>query len=243
MSTAGKQLKGRAARLARLMPAGPSNAARTPFVFLIVVLLGGGLITLLMLNSSLNEGSFELSELKRKTTELTDEQQALQRDVDDRSAPDALERRARELGMVPGGGPAFIDTDGSVKGKPEKAEKPDADPSPGAGQEPPTVPPPADSTGQPTLGPSSSPAAAGRQAQQDTPPHQDRTSGQDQTTNQDQGPGQNQGSTQGQPQTQSRTQSGAQGQSQSELPEPQSGPQPALRSHTPAQPPQTPPGR
>ncbi|MEU9606690.1 cell division protein FtsL [Streptomyces sp. NPDC048057] len=226
MSTAGKQLRGRAARLARLMPAGPSNAARTPFVFLIVVLLGGGLITLLMLNSSLNEGSFELSELKRKTTELTDEQQALQRDVDDRSAPDALERRARELGMVPGGGPAFIDPDGTVKGEPGKAAKPDADPSPpGAEQEPPTVPPPADSTGQPTLGPSSSPAAAGPQAQQDTSPNQGQPTGQ------------------GQGQDQVQSQTGQTGQSQGPLPEPQTSPQPALRSHTSAQPPQTPPGR
>ncbi|MFE0421763.1 cell division protein FtsL [Streptomyces sp. NPDC058953] len=129
MSTAGKQLRGRAARLARLMPAGPSTAARTPFVLLVVVLLGGGLITLLLLNSSLNEGSFELSELKRKTTELTDEQQALQRDVDDRSAPDALERRARELGMVPGGGPAFVEPDGTVKGVPERASAPPPDPA------------------------------------------------------------------------------------------------------------------
>ncbi|MET9664130.1 septum formation initiator family protein [Streptomyces sp. NPDC006475] len=131
MSEAAKQLKGRAARLARLMPAGPSTAARTPFVLLVVVLLGGGLITLLLLNSSLNEGSFELSELKRETTELTDEQQALQRDVDSYSAPDALERRARELGMVPGGNPAFIDPDGTVRGVPGKATaRPSPAPSP-----------------------------------------------------------------------------------------------------------------
>ncbi|MER7109544.1 FtsB family cell division protein [Streptomyces sp. NPDC000229] len=120
-------LKGRAARLARLMPSGPSTAARTPFVLLVVLLLGGGLITLLLLNSSLNEGSFRLSELKKRTTELTDEEQELQRDVDDRSAPDALERRARELGMVPGGSPAFLSPDGTVKGVPGKAT---AEPSP-----------------------------------------------------------------------------------------------------------------
>ena len=101
--------KGRAARLARLLPAGPGTAARAPFVLLVVVLLGGGLITLLLLNSALNEGSFQLSELKKRTTDLTDEEQALQRDVDDYSAPDALERRARELGMVPGGNPAFLE--------------------------------------------------------------------------------------------------------------------------------------
>ncbi|MFE3945051.1 septum formation initiator family protein [Streptomyces sp. NPDC059118] len=112
------QLRGRAARLVRLMPSGPSNAARTPFVLLVVVLLGGGLITLLVLNSALNEGSFRLSELKKRTTELTDEQQALQHDVDNYSKPDALERRARELGMVPGGSPAFLNPNGTVRGVP-----------------------------------------------------------------------------------------------------------------------------
>ncbi|MFD5212866.1 FtsB family cell division protein [Streptomyces anulatus] len=131
MSKPAAPLKGRAARLARLMPStGPSTAARTPFVLLVVLLLGGGLITLLLLNSALNEGSFRLSELKRDTTELTDEQQALQRDVDSRSQPDALERRARELGMVPGGSPAFLDPDGTVRGNPTEATAPPPSPSP-----------------------------------------------------------------------------------------------------------------
>ncbi|MFF2011332.1 septum formation initiator [Streptomyces sp. NPDC058195] len=127
MSGPAGQLKGRAARLARLMPSGTRNAARTPFVLLVVVLLGGGLITLLVLNSALNEGSFRLSELKKRTTELTDEQQALQRDVDNVSKPDALERRARELGMVPGDSPAFLNPDGTVRGVPTEAT---AEPAP-----------------------------------------------------------------------------------------------------------------
>ncbi|WP_103531277.1 septum formation initiator family protein [Streptomyces sp. SM11] len=132
MSEPAAPLKGRAARLARLMPStGPSTAARTPFVLLVVLLLGSGLITLLLLNSALNEGSFRLSELKRDTTELTDEQQALQRDVDSRSQPDALERRARELGMVPGGNPAFLNPDGTVRGVPTEATAPPS-PSPSA---------------------------------------------------------------------------------------------------------------
>lgn len=122
MSGAARQLRGRAARLARLMPTtGPSTAARTPFVLLVVLLLGGGLITLLLLNSSLNTGSFKLSELKKQTTDLTDEQQALQQDVDNLSAPDALQRRARRLGMVPGGSPAFLNPDGRISGVPSEA--------------------------------------------------------------------------------------------------------------------------
>ncbi|MFC8204325.1 MULTISPECIES: FtsB family cell division protein [Streptomyces] len=158
MTRTAEQAKGRTGRLARLMPSGPSTAARTPFVLLVVLLLAGGLISLLLLNSALNEGSFRLSKLKRETTELTDEQQALQRDVDSYSEPDALERRARELGMVPGGSPAFLNPDGTVSGVPERAtaqpSTPTALPAPEASAPVPTGQP---SPPGPTF-PSASPA-------------------------------------------------------------------------------------
>lgn len=161
MSKPAAPLKGRAARLARLMPStGPSTAARTPFVLLVVLLLGGGLITLLLLNSALNEGSFRLSELKRDTTELTDEQQALQRDVDSRSQPDALEKRARELGMVPGGSPAFLNPDGTVRGKPTEATAPPPSPSPSASPDP-EAPAAGPSASGASAGPSGSPSPSG----------------------------------------------------------------------------------
>ncbi|WP_328668596.1 septum formation initiator family protein [Streptomyces sp. NBC_00328] len=127
------ELRGRAARLARLLPAGAGQAARTPFVLLVVLLLGGGLIGLLVLNSALSEGAFRLDDLQKETKSLTDEEQALQRDVDSYSAPDALQRRARELGMVPGGDPAFLGPDGKVKGVPGAA---------GAAASAPVIPPP-----------------------------------------------------------------------------------------------------
>ncbi|MDX3581459.1 hypothetical protein [Streptomyces europaeiscabiei] len=117
------ELRGRAARLARLLPVRPKGAARTPFVLLVVLLLGGGLIGLLVLNSALSEGSFKLDDLQDDVKSYTDQEQALQRDVDAYSAPDALQRRARELGMVPGGDPAFLNPDGTVKGVPSAAQQ------------------------------------------------------------------------------------------------------------------------
>ncbi|MFF2812295.1 septum formation initiator family protein [Streptomyces sp. NPDC058000] len=119
MTARGGRPRGRQ-RLTALLPSAPrgGSAARTPFVLLVVVLLGSGLIALLLLNSALNQGSFELSRLERKTGELSDEQQALQQEVDGYSAPDALARRARKLGMVPGGNPAFLLPDGTVRGAP-----------------------------------------------------------------------------------------------------------------------------
>ncbi|MFJ3978982.1 hypothetical protein [Streptomyces sp. NPDC090021] len=154
MTRAGKVAtltRGQAARIGRALGARPARprpggqAARMPFVLLVVALLAGGLISLLLLNSALNEGSFQLSRLKKETTALTDEEQALQRDVDAYSAPDALQRRARELGLVPGGSPVFIGADGKVSGSVSVAEAP---PSPTP------TPPPAQS------GPGRSPAPA-----------------------------------------------------------------------------------
>lgn len=112
----------RLARLARSAVGGrTSTAARTPFVLLLVVLLGSGLLALLLLNASLNKGSFQVSRLEKKTTELTEEEQALEQEVASYSDPGTLRERARELGMVPGGPPAFVAPDGTVHGSPAPA--------------------------------------------------------------------------------------------------------------------------
>lgn len=121
----------RLARLARIAPPAKSTGARAPFVLLLVVLLGSGLLALLLLNASVNQGSFQLNELEKETQRLTDEQQALQQDVDSRSAPEVLQKRARELGMVPGGNPAFLKRDGTVAGKPQPAPSSGSGPSAG----------------------------------------------------------------------------------------------------------------
>lgn len=141
-------------RLGRVL-GGPvaGQAARTPFVLLVVALLGGGLISLLLLNSALNQGSFQLSKLKRETTTLTDEEQALQRDVDGYSAPDALQRRAHELGLVPGGSPVFIGPDGKVAG----TASPAAEPLPPSA---PPAPPVSATPGAAVPSPAGSPAPA-----------------------------------------------------------------------------------
>nr|WP_314248792.1 hypothetical protein [Streptomyces sp. DSM 40907] len=167
MTKAGKVAtltRGQAARLGRALggrPARPrpgGQAARMPFVLLVVALLGGGLISLLLLNSALNEGSFQLSKLTKETTALTDEEQALQRDVDAYSAPDALQRRAHELGLVPGGSPVFIGPDGKVAGSAAPAEAPPSPaPSPPAAPAA-SAPVPAPASGQPV--PSAAPSAA-----------------------------------------------------------------------------------
>ncbi|MFJ9340991.1 hypothetical protein ACIRP0_17075 [Streptomyces sp. NPDC101733] len=184
---------GKAARLVRVRPATAGQAARMPFVVLVVALLGGGLISLLLLNSALNQGSFQLSRLKKETTALTDEQQALQRDVDAYSAPDALQRRAHELGLVPGGSPVFIGSDGKVAGSAAPAEHPPTPSAPPVSlSPPPSGAPSGTSSGSPSGAPGSAapgpaappatsapPAAptAGRPATPPAPPQPSQTPG------------------------------------------------------------------
>ncbi|GGQ49351.1 hypothetical protein GCM10010195_00140 [Kitasatospora griseola] len=127
MPVAGERTRGRVpgqggrARIT-VRPGARSMRGRTPFAVLVVTLLSAGLLGLLMLNTALNEGSFTLSRLRKQTTEATDQQQSLQQEIAAQSAPDALEQRARDLGMVPGGDPVFLGADGSVTGKPKAAE-------------------------------------------------------------------------------------------------------------------------
>ncbi|WUT80521.1 hypothetical protein OG896_30330 [Streptomyces sp. NBC_00669] len=125
---------------ARLGAGRSATARRTPFVVLVVTLLAGGLISLLMLNAALNRDSFKLDKLQDQTTHYTDQQQQLQQEVDGYSAPDSLEQRARELGMVPGGDPAFLDPNGKVQGSPSPATAPPAPPPTTTAQPPTTTP-------------------------------------------------------------------------------------------------------
>lgn len=113
-----------------LVGARNQRAARAPFVLLVVALLAGGLISLLLLNASVNQGAFQLAKLKKETTQYTDEEQELQQDVDQDSAPGPLAKRAHRLGMVPGGNPAFLRPGGTVRGVPGEAAPPPPPPPP-----------------------------------------------------------------------------------------------------------------
>lgn len=99
----------------RLLP-GIQRSARAPFVVLILMIMGIGLVGLLLLNTSIQQTSFELDELRRGTTKLRDQHAVLAEEVAKRSAPDSLARAAQQLGMVPAEEPAFIEVD--VDGSP-----------------------------------------------------------------------------------------------------------------------------
>lgn len=117
-----------------LVAPSPHRAPRTPFVLLILGLLGFGLVGLLLLNTATASGSFREQALQQRNSELTLKQQELQRAVGALDTPQALASAAAKLGMVPGGDPAFLvrESNGQwkVMGNPTPATAPPAPPPP-----------------------------------------------------------------------------------------------------------------
>jgi hypothetical protein len=102
-----------------------------PFALLVLALLTGGLVVLLLLNTALDRGAFELQAAQRRQTDLTDQQQQYQQQLAALSAPGALASAAAQLGMVPDPRPVFLNpTTGAVLGVPTPAPTPSPVPTP-----------------------------------------------------------------------------------------------------------------
>jgi hypothetical protein len=101
--SAAKLAAPRALRDARLARASGSPAGlalpRTPFILLVLGLLGGGLVCLLVVNTTLGATSFRLSQLQRENGKLSLQEQSLQGKIQDELAPDEIAQRAYQLGM------------------------------------------------------------------------------------------------------------------------------------------------
>ncbi|KAA1423479.1 cell division protein FtsL [Mumia zhuanghuii] len=108
----------------RAVPARRPRTPRAPFVLLVVTVLAGGLVGLLLLNTSMQNGAFELAELEKKAQELQSRHAELALEVEQRSTPEAVAERAAALGMVPNTNPAFLRLpDGKIVGDPEPATR------------------------------------------------------------------------------------------------------------------------
>lgn len=108
----------------RVVPGRAGHPGSAMFAALCMLLLVGGLIGLLMLNTSMAEGSFTLHRLQATSGELTDTEEALTAAIDAQKAPANLAARAAKLGMVPADSAAFLRlSDGAVLGVAKPAEK------------------------------------------------------------------------------------------------------------------------
>ena len=107
----------RPATYLRLVTARRSSAARAPFIAVVVGILALGLLALLLLNTVLAQDAFRLHTLQVQGRVLADQEQGLQREVEQLQSPQSLAARATALNMVPGGPRAFLRlSDGKVLG-------------------------------------------------------------------------------------------------------------------------------
>lgn len=99
------------------VPRRRTTVARTPFLVILLGVLGLGMVGLVMLQTTVQQQSFELRKLEAQAKALSYQEAQLQAEADRRSTPAEVARRARELGMVPNPYPVYIDvTTGEVRG-------------------------------------------------------------------------------------------------------------------------------
>jgi Na+-transporting NADH:ubiquinone oxidoreductase subunit NqrC len=72
-----------------------------PFVLLLLGLLGGALVCLLIISTTLAAGSYRITNLQQANQALAKQQQLLQQQVAEDQAPSVLAQRAEQLGMRP----------------------------------------------------------------------------------------------------------------------------------------------
>jgi hypothetical protein len=85
-----------------------SGVPKTRFILLVIGLLAGGLVCLLVINTTLAAAQFRITALQKGNADLAQQQQELQQKVAEEKSATSLERRARALGMRPQARPNFL---------------------------------------------------------------------------------------------------------------------------------------
>lgn len=125
MSSPAVQFRSRMPRIAEaaverarltVVPRVRARAPRVPFVTLVSLLLLGGVVGLLMFNTTMQQNAFAATTLEQRASDLTSREQTLQMELEDLRNPQLVAERAQKLGMVDGGPPAFLGLDGKVHG-------------------------------------------------------------------------------------------------------------------------------
>jgi Flp pilus assembly protein TadG len=99
------------------------RAARMPFVALVTIILLGGVVGLLLFNTSMQQASFAATTLEGQANTLAARQQTLQMDLERLRNPQRIAAAAQRLGMVQACNPAFVRLGtGQVSGQPCPAD-------------------------------------------------------------------------------------------------------------------------
>jgi hypothetical protein len=108
--------------LRMVSPLRAERASRGGFALVVTGMLILGMIVILVINTSLAQGAFTVSELQAERATLTQQEQTLSQAVAAAAAPDSLEQQARALGMVPSETPVFLRLpNGKIIGNPKAA--------------------------------------------------------------------------------------------------------------------------
>jgi hypothetical protein len=101
----------------RVVTGAPLRHGGAAFGIVCACLLAIGLIGLLLLNTSLAQGSFTLHDLRTTSDQLADTQGTFNQSLDALSSPANLAKKATSMGMVPAQSAAFLRlSDGKVIG-------------------------------------------------------------------------------------------------------------------------------
>lgn len=112
------------ARRLTVVPDSRQAASRLPFVILVSMLLVGGVVGLLLFNTSMQQASFAENKLQDQATNLAARQQTLTLEIQRMQDPQTIAEKAQKLGMVYPGVPAFLDVpSGKVDGTPTPADR------------------------------------------------------------------------------------------------------------------------
>jgi hypothetical protein len=107
----------------RVVYGAPFRPPRMPFVIFVVALLAAGLVGLLLLNTELQRGTFQVTSLNNQADQLRDQQEGLEKQVRTLESPQNLADRAVRMGMVPNPNPVFLRlSDGKVLGVPAEGK-------------------------------------------------------------------------------------------------------------------------
>ncbi|MFD2796051.1 hypothetical protein ACFS27_21000 [Promicromonospora vindobonensis] len=82
------------------------SKSRVPFLVLCATLMVVSLVAVLVLNTTLARGSYEMSELQGEVAQTAQDVQGLQEDLS--AAETSLPAKARSLGMVPAENPTMV---------------------------------------------------------------------------------------------------------------------------------------
>ncbi|MGC4749233.1 hypothetical protein ACLQ28_26795 [Micromonospora sp. DT201] len=118
----------------RVAPPPPMSVPRAPFAALIVVLVVGGVLGILAINTKINENAFRKERLQQQQARLDLEKQQLDKQIAEYEAPGNLTAEARRLGLVDAGEPGYVRLpDGKTIGVPQPASGQPSVTSQGAG--------------------------------------------------------------------------------------------------------------